>query len=133
MVVTTTPRRAYPSDMSDARWALIEPMLSQWRAARGRLAISDPKHELREIVNAIAYLDRTGIGWEYMPHDFPPAKTVYYYFALWRDDATIEHIHDALRDQVREAAGAKSPAHRGDPSRAEREDLLQRARVLPRN
>src|SRR3954468_19544419 len=80
----TTPRRPYRTDLSDARWALIEPMLSAWRAGRAGLGISPIQHDLREIVNAILYVNRTGIAWQYLPHDFPPYKTVHGYFALWR-------------------------------------------------
>ncbi|MBF9130320.1 IS5 family transposase [Plantactinospora sp. S1510] len=62
-------------------------------------------HDLREIVNAILYVARTGIAWEYLPHDFPPAKTVYDYYAKWERDGTTQRIHDLLRDQVRIARG----------------------------
>lgn len=103
----TDSRRAYRSDLSDARWALIEPMLSEWRAARTArgLDINRPTHDLREIVNAILYVNRTGIGWNYLPHDFPPHSTVYWYYAQWEQDGTTKMIHDALRRRVREAAG----------------------------
>jgi transposase len=104
----STARRPYRSDLSDARWALIEPMLSAWRAGRVGLGISPIQHDLREIVNAILYVDRTGIAWEYLPHDFPPYKTVHGYFALWEKEGVTEAIHDALRGKVREAAG-RSP------------------------
>jgi len=104
----STARRPYRSDLSDARWALIEPMLSTWRAGRVGLGISPIQHDLREIVNAILYVDRTGIAWEYLPHDFPPYKTVHGYFALWEKEGVTEAIHDALRGKVREAAG-RSP------------------------
>src|SRR5215813_7925840 len=104
----STTRRPYRSDLSDARWALIEPMLSAWRADRVGLGISPIQHDLREIVNAILYVNRTGIAWEYLPHDFPPYKTVHGYFALWEKEGVTEAIHDALRGKVREAAG-RSP------------------------
>ncbi len=102
-----TSRRSYRSDLSDARWALIEPILAAWRAARAEagLGLSEPVHDLREIVNAILYVNRTGIAWEYLPHDLPPYKTVYDYYAKWAKDGTTEVIHDALRRQVRTAAG----------------------------
>jgi transposase len=102
-----TSRRAYRSDLSDARWALIEPVLAAWRAARAEagLGLSAPVHDLREIVNAILYVNRTGIAWEYLPHDFPPCKTVYDYYAKWEADGTTEVIHDLLRGKVRAAAG----------------------------
>lgn len=101
----TTARRPYRTDLSDARWALIEPMLSAWRAGRVGLGISPIQHDLREIVNAILYVNRTGIAWEYLPHDFPPFKTVNGYFALWEKEGLTEAIHDALRGKVRRAAG----------------------------
>ncbi|MFC7761544.1 IS5 family transposase [Catellatospora bangladeshensis] len=94
-----------PSDLSDARWALIEPLLTEWRAGRGGLGIRPPVHDLREIVNAILYVTRSGIAWEYLPHDFPPYKTVYDYFAKWAKDGTTQKIHDLLRTKVRQAAG----------------------------
>jgi transposase len=62
-------------------------------------------HDLREIVNAILYVCRTGIAWEYLPHDFPPYKTVYDYYAKWETDGTTEALHDMLRQQVRVSKG----------------------------
>jgi transposase len=94
-------RRAYRSDLSDERWALIEPILTSWRAGRAGLNLSPPVHSLRELVNAILYVNRTGIAWEYLPHDFPPAKTVYHYYAMWEADGTTETVHDVLRVKVR--------------------------------
>ncbi|WP_199443577.1 IS5 family transposase [Umezawaea beigongshangensis] len=98
-------RRAYPSDLSDARWALIEPMLTTWRAARRGPGTAARVHDLREIVNAILYVYRTGIAWAYLPHDFPPYKTVYDYYAKWEADGTAEALHDLLRDRGRVASG----------------------------
>jgi transposase len=100
-----TPRRPYRTDLSDARWALIAPLLSQWRSARVGLGIAQIQHDLREIVNAILYVNRTGIAWEYLPHDFPPHKTVYGYYARWEKEGVTEAIHEALRGRVRSAAG----------------------------
>jgi transposase len=96
-----TPRRSYRSDLSNARWALVEPLLAAWRAQRVGLGITKPRHDLREIVNAILYVNRTGIAWEYLPHDFPPYKTVYDYHPKWEKDGVAEAIHDALTDQPR--------------------------------
>jgi transposase len=62
-------------------------------------------YELREVVNAILYLARGGCTWRMLPHDFPPWKTVSYYFYTWRDDGTWERVHAALRSQVRGSAG----------------------------
>jgi transposase len=105
-----TSRRAYRTDLSDARWALIEPVLAAWRAARAGagLGLAEPVHDLREIVNAILYVNRTGIAWEYLPHDFPPYKTVYDYYAKWEKDGITEAVHALLRRRVRQAAG-RSP------------------------
>ncbi|MGW3399867.1 IS5 family transposase [Streptomyces hydrogenans] len=98
-----TPRRAYRSDVSDARWALIEPVFGTWRAARPGPGAAARVHDLREIVNAILYVNRTGIPWEYLPHDFPPFKTGYDYFAKWEADGTTEQVHDLLWDRTRRA------------------------------
>jgi transposase len=98
-------RRAYRSDLSDARWALIEPTLAAWRAARIGPGTAARIHDLREIVNAILYVCRTGIAWAYLPHDFPPYQTVYDYYAKWEADGTTEALHSLLRNQVRVAKG----------------------------
>jgi transposase len=63
------------------------------------------RYDLREIVNAIFYQNRTGCQWACLPHDLPPKSATYYYFALWRDDGTDQTIHDLLRCQAREKAG----------------------------
>ncbi len=99
-----TSRLPYATDLPDARWALIEPTLSAWRAEAG-LGLSLPAHDLREIVNAILYVNRAGCAWHLLPHDFPPCKTVYDYYAKWEADGTAEAIHDLLRAKVRERAG----------------------------
>jgi transposase len=84
---------------------LIEPTLTAWRAARRGPGTAARVHDLREIVNAILYVCRTGIAWEYLPHDFPPYKTVYDYYAKWETDGTTEMLHNLLRGKVRVAAG----------------------------
>lgn len=70
----TAPRRPYRTDLTDAQWALIAPTLTAWReerTARG-LGINPPTVDLREVFNALIYLDRTGCQWDLLPHDFPP-------------------------------------------------------------
>jgi transposase len=57
------------------------------------------------IVNAILYVNRTGCAWPYLPKNFPPWRTVYGYFAAWRDNGTLQQVHGQLRDAVRTAAG----------------------------
>ncbi len=94
--------RSYPSDLAEAQWQVIAPHLPpEMPGRRGRPRI----WPLRAIVEAILYLDRTGCAWRYLPADFPPWRTVYGYFAAWRDDGTLARLHDALRAQVRAAAG----------------------------
>lgn len=98
-------RRSYPSDLSDARWALIEPVFSRWRAGRTGPGTAARIHDLREIVNAILYVNRTGIPWAYLPHDFPPYKTVYDYYAKWETEGLTRQVHDLLREATRQARG----------------------------
>ena len=94
--------RGYPSDLTDAQWQVIAPHLPAYvPGRRGRPRI----WPLRAIVEAILYLDRAGCAWRYLPCDFPPWPTVYGYFAAWRDDGMLARLHDALRAQVRAAAG----------------------------
>jgi putative transposase len=83
-------RRAYQTDLSDAEWECIEPHLPIPRAP-GRPRV----HPLREILNAIFYVVRSGCAWRLVPHDFPPWKTVYHYFRSWRLDGTWERMHTA--------------------------------------
>jgi transposase len=94
-------RKPYPSDLTDAPWALLEPLLPRPRR-RGRPRKSD----LREIMNALFYHTREGGSWRALPHDFPPWRTVYNYFQWWTPDGTWQKILDALRPQVRAKARA---------------------------
>lgn len=105
-----TERRSYPSDLSDARWALIAPRLTAWRQARTDAGVGAriPTHELREIFNAILYLNRTGIPWRYLPHDFPPYRTVYGYFAAWTTDGIFTELNYELTGLVRDHAGRQT-------------------------
>src|SRR5688572_17636174 len=104
-----TTRRAYPSDLSDARWALIEPRLSAWRQARTDAGVGGrtPVHDLREIFNALLYLNRTGIPWRYLPHDFPPHATVYSYFAVWSKEGMFTELNYDLTGLVRDHHGRR--------------------------
>ena len=104
-------RKRYPSDLTDERWALIEPVITAWKAAHPSVSGHQGGYELREIVNAILYQSRTGCQWDYLPHDLPPRSAAYYYFARWRDDGTDQAIHDLLRWHAREKKGRKA-----DPS-----------------
>jgi transposase len=88
----------YPSDVTDAQWALIERHLPPVRAG-GR----PRKTDLRDVADAIFYILRTGCQWRYLPKDFPPKSTVWRYFDQWRQDGTLDEIHDLLRRKVRTA------------------------------
>ncbi|BEL05508.1 IS5-like element ISSco3 family transposase [Actinoplanes sichuanensis] len=98
-------RQAYSTDLTDAQWALIEPFLQVWKARRASPSGYEGRYEMREIVNALFYQNRTGCQWALLPHDLPPGSAVYYYFGLWRNDGTDQAIHDLLRCQARERAG----------------------------
>jgi len=89
-------RKAYQTDLSDAEWSCLESHLPPPKA-NGRPRI----YPLREILDAIFYVVRSGCAWRLLPHDFPPWKTVYHYFRFWRLDGTWERIHSALRQRVR--------------------------------
>jgi transposase len=101
-----TRRRLYPSDLSDARWELIEPTLTTRRPERrGKgLAIGrPPEHDLRRIMDAVLYVDRTGIPWRYLLHDFAPWETVYGHFAAWQKEGVFDQLKGLLSRLVREA------------------------------
>jgi transposase len=98
-------RRPYRIDLSDAWWALVERLLTGWRSRRVGLGIAEIHDDLREIVNAILYVNRSGIAWEYLPYDFPPYKMVYGYFAQWEKEGVTGAVHEVLRGRVRRAAG----------------------------
>ncbi len=89
-------RKPYPTDLSDAEWNYIEPHLP---APKGN---GRPRtHNLREILNAVFYVLRSGCQWRLLPHDFPRWPTVYWYFRKWRIDGTWERINMALRERLR--------------------------------
>jgi transposase len=89
-------RKAYQTDLSDAEWNCLQSYLPAPKAdGRPRL------HSLREILDAIFYVLKSGCAWRLLPNDFPPWKTVYHYFRSWRLDGTWERMHAALRKRVR--------------------------------
>jgi putative transposase len=98
-------RVRYPSDLTDAQWALVAaamPPATHGRSGRPR------KHPLREVWNAVFYLTRNGCSWRALPHDFPPWNIVWDHFRRWRQNGTLEQVHAALRTEVRVWAG-KAP------------------------
>lgn len=91
---------AYPSDLTDAQWDIIKPLVPPDRSG-GR-----PRQvDIRRVVNAILYVNRTGCQWRMLPHDFPSWRLVYYYFSTWRDARLWTTIHDALVAPTRRKAG----------------------------
>jgi transposase len=99
---TRVPR--YPSDMSEAEWAVCEPSLSApaWRAGRGGRPAA---WCMRDIVDAIRYLTHNGAVWRALSADFPPAGTVYWWMDKWQADRSTERMHDDLSERIRLAAG----------------------------
>jgi len=100
----TTARKRYPSDLTDLQWHNISHLFpggDRPPGGPGRPRTYDP----REVVNAVMYLARGGCPWRMLPHDFPPWKTVSYYFYTWRDAGVWGQVHAALRAEVRGAAG----------------------------
>jgi putative transposase len=90
----------YPSDLTDDQWRVLEPLIPPPKPG-GR-----PRRlEMRRVMNAVLYIDRTGCQWRYLPKEYPNWKTVYWYFTRWQDDGTWERITDALRRAVRRQAG----------------------------
>lgn len=92
-------RKAYPSDLTDEQWEIIEPLIPTSTLGRPR------EVAMREVLNTIFYQNRSGCQWDMLPHDLVPKSTAYDYFAQWRDDGTWQVILDALRRAVRRAAG----------------------------
>jgi putative transposase len=93
----------YPSDVTDEQWALVERLIPVYPGGRPR------KTSLRDVVDAIFYVLRTGCQWRFLPKDFPPKSTVWRYFDEWRYNGTLEEIHDTLRDQVRRKEKPRRP------------------------
>ena len=94
-------RRAYQTDLSDAQWSCLRTHLPTTPRPTGRPRLHDP----REILDAVFYILRSGCAWRLLPHDFPPWKTVYHYFRLWRLDGTWEKLNAAIRERLRVRLG----------------------------
>jgi len=111
-----SPMRRYPTDLTNRQWAMVEALLPEVEplGPGGRPEV----HSKREIVNAILYLTRTGCSWRMLPKDLPHWRTVYGYFAQWRDDGTVDAIHDALRDELRSKQKKAGKPRKAAPSAA---------------
>jgi putative transposase len=107
MVQEGQRRKKYPSDLTDEQWAIVEPLIppakQSPRGGRPR------KVNMREVLNTLLYLNRSGCQWDMLPHDLLPKSTVYDYFVQWRDDGTWAKLVEALRERTRVAAGREPP------------------------
>lgn len=93
----------YPSDLTDAQWEILKPLVPPDRSG-GR-----PRQvNIRRVIDAILYINRTGCQWRMLPHDFPSWRLVYYYFSTWRDAKLWAKIHDALLAPTRRRAGREN-------------------------
>jgi transposase len=93
----------YPTDLNDSQWNIIQPLIPPVKLG------GQPRElEMRQVVNAILYLVVSGIQWRMLPKEYPKWQSVYYYFCCWRDGGTWQRIHDTLRAEVRQQAGAIS-------------------------
>lgn len=92
----------YPSDLSDEQWQVLQPLL--------KLDPDEPArvYSVRDIMDTIFYLNRSGCAWRYLPENLPPWQNVQYYFYKWTADGTWEQINASLREQVRVKAGKRS-------------------------
>ncbi len=92
----------YPRDLTDEQWALVEPLIPP-PPGGGRPV----RTAMRDVIDAVLYLLRTGCQWRYLPNDLPPKSAVWRYFGAWRRDGTLARIRDALREKVRRKEGRK--------------------------
>jgi transposase len=93
----------YPSDLTDAEWTIVEPMIPPARHGGRKRSVN-----VREVLNGIFYILWTGCQWKALPKDLPPKSTVHDYLELWNWDGTLERIHHALYVAVREQAGREA-------------------------
>jgi len=93
-------RKRYPSDVSDAEWQVIEPLIPPAKHGGAPRTV-----DLREVWNTINYVLRTGCQWGAIPNDLSPKSTAHYYFSRWQQDGVLDHVSDELRKRVRVKAG----------------------------
>jgi putative transposase len=90
-------RKPYPSDLKDDEWTILELLIPRAKTG-GRPRSVD----MREVLNAIFYVLKSGCQWNMLPHDLPPKGTVYHYYNTWRKDGTWQRIHQTLREELRQ-------------------------------
>ena len=102
--MSETSRKAYKTDLDDKQWSLIQPLLPPPKKTGKKISV-----DLREVVNAILYWNRTGVQWDFLPHApnqiRPPKDTVFYHFNAWKQDGTLIRIAQTLHQKVRIEAG----------------------------
>lgn len=91
-------KHQYPSDLTDAQWQLLAPLFEASSSEPARI------HTVRDVLNAIFYVNRTGCQWGYLPPNFPPWPAVYNQFRRWQHSGTWDKVHDTLRDKLRTTA-----------------------------
>jgi putative transposase len=103
--MAATTRKSYQTDLTDDQWDILQPLLPLAKPGGRPRAV-----DMREVINTLLYLNRTGCQWDMLPHDLLPKSTVYEYFSQWRRDGTWQQIMDALRAAVRtQQAPSKAP------------------------
>jgi putative transposase len=95
-------RKSYPSDVSDKEWEILKPLLPEPNEGGNR------KYELREIVNGVYYILRTGSAWRYVPNDLPNWQSVYHYFRIWQKTGVWQKAHDEVRKKLRIKLGREA-------------------------
>jgi putative transposase len=95
-------RQAYPSDLTDAQFELLADLFPEAQTGRPR------EVNIRDVIEAIFYVNRTGVQWRYLPHDFPRWDVVYSYFRKWAKDGTWDKVQRVLREGVRQQAGRET-------------------------
>src|SRR3989442_11979557 len=110
-------RKKYPSDLTDAQWAILGPMIPPTKQSKRG---GHPRTvDMREVLHTIFSLNRSGCQWDMLPHDVLPKSPVYDYFAQGRDDGTWAKMGKALRERTRAAAGREpSPSAAGIDSQS---------------
>jgi putative transposase len=93
-------RKRYPSDLSELEWLILLPLIPAPGIGGRPRSVN-----MREVINAIFYVLRGGIPWRYLPKDFPPWKTVYHYFRIWRINGVWEKMNAVLREEFRVQCG----------------------------
>jgi putative transposase len=101
-------RKPYPNDLTDEEWGIVKPFIPPAKRG-GRPGTVD----MRQVLNAIIDVLKTGCQWDHLPHDFPPKGTVYHDFNTWRKEGTWARMNDALREQLRRQLGRESTPSAG--------------------